>query len=167
MRLKSTTSDLPSSHDVKVHLHNVTDRDRDRCGLWKERGKKSRSGLEHVRRALERWYAWPPPALRKRDCSTSNCHLPMSSKSIRTLPPLPSSSAVIRRTPASPVVFCRLLPFPLSSAASDIDPPPSDMFRPIVCSRKSKFRNPLFPYIHALLMLRHRCLVSFRAAAVV
>jgi len=53
MRLKSTTSDLSSSHDVKVHLHNVTDRDRDRCGLWKEHGKKSRSGLEHVRRASE------------------------------------------------------------------------------------------------------------------
>jgi len=49
----------------------------------------------------------------------------------------------------------------LTSAASDIDPLPSDTFRPIVHSRKSRFRKELFPYVHASSMPCRRHLVSF------
>jgi len=85
---------------------------------------------------------------------TSTCHLPTSSESFHHSCHLAPSSVALPH-------------LPLSSAASDIDLLPSNTFWPIVHSRKSRFRNELFPYIHASLMLRHCRLVSFRAAAVV
>jgi len=99
-----------------------------------------------------------------------NSGMPVDTHDLRP----PAENVIVVRRTASPVVFRKLPPssvallhLPSSSAASDIDPPPSDTFWPIVCSRKSRFRNEPFPYVHMLSMPCRRCLVSFRAAAVV
>ena len=97
-------------------------------------------------------------------CFRHSCRLLPSSVTLPHLPTTSAASVVFRRFQYRSVALPHLL---LSSAAPNIDPLSSDTFRPIVRSRKSRFRNELFPYVHTSLMPRHRRLVLFRAAAVV
>jgi len=80
---------------------------------------------------------------------------------------LPPSSVALPHLPSSSAVIHCLLPLPTSIRCFHRLPPPSDTFRPIVRSRKSRFRNEPFPYVHVSSMPCRRRLVSFRAAAVV